>query len=49
MDEIPVMALQGPRSVGKSTLLRSLASAAGHKVIDLDDPDTSFCRTVRGE
>lgn len=40
MDEIPVMALQGPRSVGKSTLLRSLASAAGHEVIDLDDPDT---------
>ena len=40
MGEIPVMALQGPRSVGKSTLLRSLASAAGHEVIDLDDPDT---------
>lgn len=26
--------------MGKSTLLRSLASAAGHEVIDLDDPDT---------
>ncbi|MCY3891420.1 MAG: ATP-binding protein [bacterium] len=40
MNEIPVMALQGPRSVGKSTLLRSLASAAGREIIDLDDPDT---------
>ena len=38
-DEI-VVALHGPRSVGKSTLLRALASEAGVEVIDLDDPAT---------
>lgn len=38
--EIPVVALLGPRSVGKSTLLRSLAAAAGADIIDLDDPAT---------
>lgn len=36
----PVLALQGPRSVGKSTLLRSLARMLGGRVIDLDDPET---------
>lgn len=33
-----VLGLQGPRSVGKSTLLLALAAAAGVDVIDLDDP-----------
>lgn len=33
----PVIALQGPRAVGKTTLLRSLASAYGVGVVDLDD------------
>src|SRR5205085_11050649 len=28
----------GPRSVGKSTLMRALAAEAGVEVIDLDDP-----------
>ncbi|MHB8874405.1 MAG: ATP-binding protein [Myxococcaceae bacterium] len=36
----PAIALQGPRSVGKSTLLRQVASAARQPVIDLDDPAT---------
>ena len=40
MGEIPVVALLGPRSVGKSTLLGSLAAAAGATIIDLDDPAT---------
>jgi predicted AAA+ superfamily ATPase len=35
-DEI-VIALQGPRSVGKSTLLRALAAEAGATIVDLDD------------
>ena len=33
-----VVGLQGPRSVGKSTLLRQIATEAGVGVIDLDDP-----------
>ncbi len=37
MAEEPVVLLQGPRSVGKSTLLRSLAAAVGAEVVDLDD------------
>jgi predicted AAA+ superfamily ATPase len=36
----PVLALQGPRAVGKTTLLRALASAHGTDVIDLDDLET---------
>lgn len=35
--EEPVIALHGPRSVGKSTVLRVLAEAHGVEVIDLDD------------
>ena len=35
--EEPVIALHGPRSVGKSTVLRILAEAHGVEVIDLDD------------
>lgn len=36
----PVIALHGPRSVGKSTVLGLLADAEGVEVIDLDDVDT---------
>jgi predicted AAA+ superfamily ATPase len=38
--EEPVIALHGPRTVGKSTLLRSLAASRGKEVIDLDEPQT---------
>lgn len=34
----PVIALHGPRSVGKSTVLSTLARARGVPVLDLDDP-----------
>ncbi len=34
----PVVAIHGPRAVGKSTLLRSVAEAHGVGVVDLDDP-----------
>ncbi|MCK9894419.1 ATP-binding protein [Frankia sp. AgB32] len=37
MAEEPVVLLQGPRSVGKSTLLRSLAAELGAELVDLDD------------
>jgi predicted AAA+ superfamily ATPase len=36
--EEPVIALQGPRTVGKSTLLAELARSHGVEVIDLDNP-----------
>ena len=36
--ESPVVLLQGPRSVGKSTLLCALAEQHGGHVIDFDDP-----------
>lgn len=36
--EEPVIALHGPRSVGKSTVLRRFAAARGTTIIDLDDP-----------
>ena len=35
-----VLLLQGPRSVGKSTLLREIASTVGAAVVDLDDVAT---------
>lgn len=35
--EEPVVALQGPRAVGKTTLLLDLARSLGAEVIDLDD------------
>jgi uncharacterized protein len=35
--EEPVVALQGPRTVGKSTLLRQIAAEYGVDVFDLDD------------
>ncbi|MDQ1293990.1 MAG: uncharacterized protein QG608_1873 [Actinomycetota bacterium] len=38
--EEPVIALHGPRSVGKSTVLRVLALDHGVEVIDLDDVET---------
>lgn len=37
LTEESVIALHGPRSVGKSTVLRALADAHGVSVIDLDD------------
>lgn len=36
----PVIALHGPRAVGKSTLLRTLAVSRGVPVLDLDDTGT---------
>jgi uncharacterized protein len=36
----PVIALQGPRTVGKSTLLGELARSRGVEVVDLDEPAT---------
>jgi len=35
--EVPVIALHGPRSVGKSTLLATFAASRGVPVLDLDD------------
>lgn len=35
--EEPVVAIQGPRAVGKTTLLRQIAAAQDAQVIDLDD------------
>ena len=36
----PVVLLEGPRSVGKSTLLRDIAQRCGAVLLDLDDPPT---------
>ena len=38
--EEPVLVLNGPRTVGKSTLLSQLAERLGRPVIDCDDPAT---------
>ncbi|MDN5859599.1 MAG: ATP-binding protein [Pseudonocardia sp.] len=38
--EEPVVALHGPRSVGKSTVLRTFARRHDTEVVDLDDPVT---------
>lgn len=38
--ESPVVLLEGPRTVGKSTLLRGLAKRLGGSVLDLDDMAT---------
>jgi len=38
--ESPVVLLEGPRTVGKSTLLQALAAKLGGRVLDLDDLDT---------
>lgn len=40
LNDEPVVALQGPRSVGKTTLLREIAAGFGVEVIDLDDLGT---------
>lgn len=37
MAEVPVVALQGPRAVGKSTVLRQLASRYDALIVDLDN------------
>jgi uncharacterized protein len=37
MQDEPVVVLQGPRTVGKSTLLQALATSRDRDVIDLDD------------
>jgi predicted AAA+ superfamily ATPase len=37
MEVEPVIVLEGPRAVGKSTLLRALAAARGRETVDLDD------------
>ncbi len=38
--EEPVVALQGPRAVGKTTLLRAIAKSEGVHVVDLDEVAT---------
>jgi uncharacterized protein len=38
--EEPVIALQGPRAVGKTTLLRAIAAAEKVEIVDLDDVAT---------
>lgn len=40
MRDDPVVLLEGPRSVGKSTLLRRIASNQDGRILDLDDPAT---------
>lgn len=40
LDDDPVVLLEGPRAVGKSTLLRQVAEQTGAIVLDLDDPAT---------
>lgn len=40
LSEEPVVLLQGPRSVGKSTLLRQVQDQLGGTLIDADDPAT---------
>ena len=37
----PVILLEGPRTVGKSTLLRQVAQLTGGTIIDADDPATA--------
>ncbi len=37
MEDEPVVVLQGPRAVGKLTLLRMLAASVGREIVDLDD------------
>ena len=40
LSDEPVVLLEGPRTVGKSTALRELARRLGGEVLDLDDPAT---------
>lgn len=44
MAEAPVVALQGARSVGKSTLLAGTALRNDVEIIDLDDPNSHQAR-----
>jgi predicted AAA+ superfamily ATPase len=37
---VPVVLIEGPRSVGKSTILHEVASKIGATTVDLDDPPT---------
>jgi predicted AAA+ superfamily ATPase len=37
LDTFPVVVLTGPRTVGKSTLLRAIAAQTASPIIDLDD------------
>jgi uncharacterized protein len=37
LEDEPVIVLQGPRAVGKSTLLQGLASSREREIVDLDD------------
>ena len=37
MEDEPVVALQGPRAVGKTTLMQQVAERMEAQVIDLDD------------
>lgn len=46
MREEQVVLLQGPRSVGKSTLLREVAAQLGAELVDLDDLDTRDAATA---
>lgn len=39
MEDDPVLLLEGPRSVGKSTLLRQIAEEVGGELVDLDAPE----------
>ncbi|HEX5053007.1 MAG TPA: ATP-binding protein [Planctomycetota bacterium] len=47
LETAPVVAIGGPRSSGKSTVLAALASELGLPVVDLDDPATQ--RAVRSD
>jgi predicted AAA+ superfamily ATPase len=47
MQDSPVVLLEGPRSVGKSTLLRQVALSRSGDVVDLDDP--SIQEAVRAD
>jgi predicted AAA+ superfamily ATPase len=40
MADDPVVLLEGPRTVGKSTLLKEVTTACGGRLLDLDDPAT---------
>jgi len=40
LNEEPALLVQGPRSVGKSTLLRAIAASSAVPLVDLDDPAT---------
>ncbi len=46
LQEEPALLLQGPRTVGKSTLLEGIAQTAGVTVLDLDDPATREAVTL---